>query len=155
MLKEFIQEKKSCALQVQVSDWKEAVRTGVDLLVQSQVAEPRYYESILSMVQEYGPYFVIVPGVAMPHARPEMGALATGFSLVTLASPVAFGHQDNDPVDVVLCICAKDAQDMNETAIIEAMNLFDDEQYIQRLRAARTLEDVVVVLADAAQAAEE
>lgn len=153
-MREFIRDTGACALQVQAADWKEAIRKGVDLLIHAKAAEPRYYEAIISMVQEYGPYFVIVPGVAMPHARPEMGALATGFSLITLAKAVEFGHEDNDPVDIVLCICAKDAQDMNETAIIEAMNLFDDEEYINRLRAASTTEEVDAILADAAANAE-
>lgn len=154
MMREYIREKGTCALQVQAADWKEAVRKGVDLLVQAGAAEPRYYEAILSMVQEHGPYFVIIPGVAMPHARPDMGALTTGFSLMTLANAVEFGHKDNDPVDIILCICARDAQDMNETAIIEAMNLFDEEAYINRLRAARSIEEVDAVLADAAATAE-
>lgn len=155
MLREFIQEKKTCALKVQASDWKDAVRAGVDLLVQAGVAEPRYYDSILSMVQEFGPYFVIVPGVAMPHARPEMGAMGTGFSLITLAEPVSFGHEDNDPVDVVLCICAKDAADMNETVIVEAMNLFDEEENIERLRLASSIEEIDGILADVAAQAED
>lgn len=155
MLREFIKEKKTCTLKLQVSDWKEAVRAGVDLLVQAGTVEPRYYDSILSMVQEFGPYFVIVPGVAMPHARPEMGAKGTGFSLITLAKPVSFGHQDNDPVDVILCICAKDAADMNETVIVEAMNLFDDEKNIERLRLANSMEEIDSILTDIAAQVED
>ena len=81
----------------------------------------------------------------MPHARPEMGALATGFALVTLKKPVEFGHISNDPVDIVLCICAKDASDLNEEVIIESVTLFDNEDAINALRRASTEEELSAV----------
>ena len=81
---------------------------------------------------------MIAPGIAMPHARPELGARNTGFSLVTLEKPVTFGHEDNDPVDVILCICARTAHDLNEQVIMEAVTLFDNESGMQKLRAIKT-----------------
>lgn len=65
---------------------QEAVKIGVDLLVAADVVEPRYYRAILDGVEQFGPYFVIAPGPAMPHGRPEEGVKKTGFSLVTLKS---------------------------------------------------------------------
>lgn len=59
-------------------------KIGVDLLVQADVVEPRYYQAILDGVERFGPYFVLCPGLAMPHGRPEEGVKKTGFSLVTL-----------------------------------------------------------------------
>ena len=45
----------------------------------------------------------------MPHARPEKGALLTGFSLVTSQQPIAFGHEEFDPVNVIIAIAGADA----------------------------------------------
>ena len=84
----------------------------------------------------------------MPHTRPENGAKKTGFALVTLKNPVSFGHSDNDPVEIVLCICAKDAKDMNESVIVEAVTLFDDEKAVERLKKAQSVEDLRAVFAD-------
>lgn len=39
----------------------------------ADVVEPRYYRAILDGVAQHGPYFVIAPGLAMPHGRPEEG----------------------------------------------------------------------------------
>ncbi|WP_200549866.1 PTS sugar transporter subunit IIA, partial [Klebsiella pneumoniae] len=47
--------------------------------------------------------------IAMPHARPKKGALQTGFSLVTTARPISFGHDEFDPVSVVIAIAGADA----------------------------------------------
>ncbi len=49
------------------------MKIGVDLLVAADVVEPRYYRAILDGVAQHGPYFVIAPGLAMPHGRPEEG----------------------------------------------------------------------------------
>lgn len=145
ILKDFILENNSFSLGADASDWKDAIKKGVDLLVKAGAAEERYYDGILKMVEEHGPYFVISPGVAMPHTRPEFGGLKTGFALVTLKNPVKFGHESNDPVDIVLCICAKNASDMNEEVIMNAVTLFDDEQAVGALRRAKDAEDLAVI----------
>ena len=148
VLQDFIIENSSFALGQEAADWKAAVKLGTDLLVKAGAAEERYYEAILKMTEELGPYYVIAPGIAMPHTRPENGAKKTGFALVTLKNPVSFGHSDNDPVEIVLCICAKDAKDMNESVIVEAVTLFDDEKAVERLKKAQSVEDLRAVFAD-------
>ena len=148
VLQDFIIENSAFALGQEAADWKAAVKLGTDLLVKAGAAEERYYEAILKMTEELGPYYVIAPGIAMPHTRPENGAKKTGFALVTLKNPVSFGHSDNDPVEIVLCICAKDAKDMNESVIVEAVTLFDDEKAVERLKKAQSVEDLQAVFAD-------
>ncbi len=148
VLQDFIIENGAFALGQEAADWKAAVKLGTDLLVKAGAAEERYYEAILKMTEELGPYYVIAPGIAMPHTRPENGAKKTGFALVTLKNPVSFGHSDNDPVEIVLCICAKDAKDMNESVIVEAVTLFDDEKAVERLKKAQSVEDLRAVFAD-------
>ena len=44
-----------------------------------------------------------------PHARPENGVLATGYALVTLKRGVEFGDAENDPIDVLVFMAAKDS----------------------------------------------
>ena len=48
--------------------------------------EPTYTEAMIDVVRDMGPYIVLAPGLAMPHARPEMGAKQVGTALVTLES---------------------------------------------------------------------
>ena len=89
-LRDSLAENKSIRLQAEAETWQEAVKIGVDLLVAADVVEPRYYQAILDGVEQFGPYFVIAPGLAMPHGRPEEGVKKTGFSLVTLKKPLEF-----------------------------------------------------------------
>ncbi|AXF77513.1 PTS ascorbate transporter subunit IIA [Erwinia tracheiphila] len=142
-LRDSLAENRSIRLQVDVDNWQQAVRTGVDLLTEAGVVEPRYYQAILDGVGRYGPYFVIAPGLAMPHARPEEGVLKTGFSLVTLKKPVRFNHEDNDPVDILITLAAEDANTHQEVGIMQVVNLFEDEANFDRLRACTTAGQVL------------
>ncbi|MGI0530242.1 PTS sugar transporter subunit IIA [Treponema socranskii] len=142
MLADFILQHKTFALKAKFATWQDAVKKSVDLLVDCGCASPSYYEAILQSVRDFGPYFVIAPGIAMPHARPESGALKLGYSLVCLHEPIAFGHKTNDPVDILLCITAPDKQSLNEKAIIEVMTLFDNDDALAALRKAETEADL-------------
>ena len=68
-----------------------------------------YADRCVAMVEEHGPYIVLAPGIALAHARPEDGVCRVGIAAVTLTDPVEFGHEDNDPVDVVFAFGSPDA----------------------------------------------
>lgn len=135
-------------LQAEAADWKEAVRIGADLLAAAGLVEPRYGTAIVSMTEELGPWYVLAPGLAMPHARPEEGVIRDGFALVTLATPVVFGSDGNDPVDILITLAATSAKTMNEESIVQVATLFDDEERIERIRAARSRADLEAIFAD-------
>ena len=88
-----------------VKDYKEAIKITCDILEENNIVEARYYDSILSKIDELGPYFCISPGVAMPHARPEEGAIENGVSLLKLNEPVDFLGKE---INIFFTLSAKD-----------------------------------------------
>lgn len=142
-LRDSLAENNSICLNAEAETWQEAVKIGVDMLVDAGVVEPRYYQAILDGVKQFGPYFVIAPGLAMPHGRPEEGVLKTGFALVTLKKPLVFNHEDNDPVDILITLAAVDASAHQEVGIMQVVNLFEDEANFDRLRACTTAQQVL------------
>ncbi|MEN9748655.1 MAG: hypothetical protein RLZZ603_1347 [Actinomycetota bacterium] len=88
--------------------WEDAVRLSGEALVASGRTTPAYTQAMVDAVIELGPYLVIAPGLAMPHARPNDSVLQTGMSLVVLSEPVSFGHGKNDPVHVLFGLAALD-----------------------------------------------
>lgn len=135
-------------LQAEAADWKEAVRIGVDLLVKADAVEPRYYDAIVNMTAELGPWYILAPGMAMPHGRPEEGVKKNSFALVTLKTPVNFGDPDNDPIDILITLAATDAKTMNESSIVEVVTLLGDDEMVARIRAAKTRAELEVIFAD-------
>jgi len=95
-------------LDVTVADWKEAGRAAGRLLTETGAATDTYTTEMIENVEENGPYIVIAPGLAFAHARPSPAVLSTGMSWVRLARPVEFGHEANDPVELVVGLAARD-----------------------------------------------
>ncbi len=125
MLKESLIENQSIKLGVAAGNWQEAVKVGTDLLVASGAVEPRYYDKIVSNINELGPYVILAPGLAMPHARPEDGVNRTAFALVTLKDPIFFDGDDT-PIQVLVTLAGSD-NDVHMQGILEITQLFDDD----------------------------
>ncbi|MDX9863413.1 MAG: PTS sugar transporter subunit IIA [Anaerolineaceae bacterium] len=122
---------------VDAPDWQSAVRATGRILVDNDLAEEGYIEAMVNMVEELGPYIVMTPGIAIPHARPEEGAKAVGFAAVKLAAPICFGNEFNDPVYLVLGFCSPNAQAHVEllAKIAEAL---ETENLLERIKSAKT-----------------
>jgi PTS system ascorbate-specific IIA component len=130
---------------VVVDDWGQAVDAAGTLLVEARACSPEYVSAMRQAVRDLGPYIVIAPGVAMPHARPEAGVAAPGVAIATLAHPVEFGHKANDPVDLVIAFAAVDKGAHLET-LQAIVALLQDAPALAAVRAAETHEELVAAL---------
>lgn len=107
MISEIISE-SYCLTNEKADNWEDAIRKAGGVLLENGCCSQEYVDDMVNVVVEHGPYIVIIPGVALAHARPECGAKKIGVSVVTLAEPVNFGNPDNDPVKLVLGLSAVD-----------------------------------------------
>lgn len=123
----------------------EAVRESGRLLCSQGFAEERYIDAMIQNVKENGTYIVIAPGIAMPHARPECGANKIGISLMTLKEPVVFGHKVNDPVRIVIGLCAVDHQ-THLTALSELVEILNDREKIELILKAGSPKEIMDVV---------
>lgn len=151
-LKESLIENNSILLKADASTWQEAIKLGTDMLVASKAINPSYYNAIISCVKKMGPYIIIAPNFAMPHARPEDGVNRTAFALVTLNTPVYFEGEDQ-PVDVLVTL-AGSTSDEHMQGLMEVTQILDDEDSptgidLDKLRACNIKEDVYAVIDNA------
>lgn len=148
--KESLIENNSIKLNVNVSDWKEAIKIGTDMLEASGAVKPSYYEAIISSIEELGPYICIAPDFAMPHARPEDGVNRTAFALVTLANPIEI---DGEIVKAMITL-AGSSSDEHMEGLMEVTQVLDDEDSetgvdIEKLVACKTKEDIFKIIDEA------
>lgn len=136
-------------LRADAADWRAAVGLAGAALARSGAARADYADEMIRMIDEHGPYVVIAPGLALAHARPGPQVLGDGLSVVTLATPVAFGHPHNDPVRVVLGL-AVHSLDHHLPLVAELANVFNDGDATGRLAAATTADEVRGILGVAA-----
>ena len=96
---------------------------------------------MVEVLDTHGPYFVIAPGIALAHAKPSESVLATGLSLVTLAEPIVFGNEANDPVKLVFALCAVD-HDSHIQMLGELSTLLSDNESVNILLNAGDTEHI-------------
>lgn len=140
-------DERAITIGAEVTDWRDAVRVAGRALVAAEVARDGYADEMIRMIEEHGPYVVIAPGLALAHARPGPDVLKDGLGVVTLATPVAFGHPHNDPVHVVLALAIKSPAGHLESVAAIA-NVFNDTTAVEELIAARTVDDVQRIMGE-------
>ena len=138
-------DERAIAVGAEADSWQAAVELSGGLLVESGVAEERYVPAMVRTVEELGPYVVIAPGVAIPHARPEDGAVKPGISLVILREAVEFGSEENDPVDLLFGF-ATTGSDAHVELIRALADFIGEQENLERLRRVRTEEEARDVL---------
>ena len=127
MLKEFVQE-KHCVFYDSASDWKDAIHKACEPIIADGTVELEYADEIVRCVEKYGPYIILIPGVAMPHST-EGGALVhkTCISFMKLAKPVSFDDQDPEKyADLFFTIASENAEKHLEEMQQLAALLTDD-----------------------------
>lgn len=133
MLKELLTP-ETIRVNVPVADWQDAITKAGQLMVVSGAIEPPYVQSMIKVVQDFGSYIVILPGIALAHASSASGVNRIGMSLITLANDVPFGNKANDPVHTVICLATVD-HDTHLRALSELVTLLNDETFKQKLAA--------------------
>ena len=143
-LKQVLTDNKSIRLGLSAATWQEAVKLAVEPLIESGAVQPQYYDAIVESTEEYGPYYILMPGMAMPHARPEAGVNRDAFSLITLTEPVTFS--DGKEVSVLLSLAATSSKIHTSVAIPQIIALFELENSIERLKACKSDEEVLAMI---------
>lgn len=126
---------------INASTWQSAVRATGRILVENDLAEERYIDAMVNMVKELGPYIVITPGIAIPHARPEEGAKAVGFAAAKLTTPICFGNEFNDPVYLVLGFCSPNSQAHVEL-LSRIAEVLETENFLESIKKANSAQEI-------------
>lgn len=128
-----------------VADWKEALQIAARPLLNEGAIAQSYIDAIIRQKEKIGPYFVIAPHIAMPHARPEEGASQLGLSIVKLGQAVKFDSEENDPVDAIFMFSAPDSHSHIEM-ISQLAEVLSDEEIMDKIFNARSQEALKQIL---------
>ena len=94
LLHDFV-EQKHCIFVEEAADWRDAIRIGCKPLLADGTIDERYQKKVIECVEEYGPYIVLLPGVAMPHSQQgSEGVFKTAIGFMKVEKPVSFVEGD-------------------------------------------------------------
>lgn len=141
MLVELISE-SLIQLNIEASSPEEAIRQAALPLVAEGKIEERYVDGIIKALHEFGPYFVLLPHVALPHTRAEEGAIKNAIGISTLKNPVNFGNESNDPVKFLFTLSAIE-NGSHLAALASLAELFEDEEFFHILDHAKSPSEII------------
>ncbi|MEG1977352.1 MAG: PTS sugar transporter subunit IIA [Cetobacterium sp.] len=117
-----------------VSGWREGVKEAGAILLEKSKIEERYIDAAINNIERLGNYIILTDGVAMPHARPEDGAIETSVSLLIVKEGVEFSDED-EKVKLIFMLASKD-NTSHIDVIRKLSNLIDDEEMIEKISNA-------------------
>ncbi len=131
---------------VKAENWEQAIRAAGALLLENGAIEESYIQRCVDTVATEGPYMVLTKGIALAHTRPGDDVKEEAISVVSLDTPVNFGHKDNDPVKLVFLLAALTANS-HIAALMELAQKLSEEgmrERVQQLDDAKELYESLV-----------
>lgn len=113
------------------ADWRDAVRISVLPLERGGYVDSRYKEGIIENIEKLGPYIVIADHIALPHARPEQGALKTQICITLFRQDVTFEGREVT-ARLFVALAAKD-DDRHLEALSKISELLSDEAVVGQI----------------------
>lgn len=134
--------KDTIVLNQVANDWQEAIKVAAMPLVDAGYIKSEYITDIIENVNMSGPYIVIAPHVAIPHAQSNGNVLKSVIGICTLQQPVKFNNEANDPVKYLFVLAAVDNQDHLQS-LSELAVLLEDDDFYRILDVANTPLDIL------------
>lgn len=130
-----------------VSTWQDAVRLAAQPLLAHGYIEESYIQAMIASINETGPYIVLAPKVAVPHASPDAGVHQLGISLLQVKEPVDFSEDNDDDkkVQLIFVLAAVDST-AHLRALQELALILDDEEAIDSLIAASDPREILAII---------
>lgn len=137
-------DRESISIYSSAEDWSQAIDISMRHMLERKYITPGYIQSIKDTTIEIGPYYLLAPGIAMPHARPESGALRTALSLTLLRKGVSF-DAESPPVHLLIGLAAADA-DSHISAIQALSEMLCEDDVIHELLHAENIEELTNII---------
>lgn len=136
LTRDYIQIKKG------VKDWKEAIRIGAMPLLEKGKITEEYIQSMINTILQLGPYIVVAPKVAIPHAKPENGVKKLGMSILCLEKGVQFSESEKHEVNLLIVLAAIDGE-THLKAMSQLTSMFSEPKNVKKMVQAKSIDTIL------------
>lgn len=124
-------------------NWERAVEIASSPLVEKNKIKQGYVDKMIENIKTLGPYIVIMPKVAMPHARPDENVMENSLSLLKINEGVDFSEKER--VYLIFVLAATDSS--SHIDIIEQLSdLLGDEEKMAELLNSSSIENIEKII---------
>ncbi|MBF2490159.1 BglG family transcription antiterminator [Listeria marthii] len=137
--------KERITFQESVADWREAIQVASKSLQQEGYISRNYQREMIENIEKLGPYIVIAPGIALPHASVDDGAYRVGMSLLRLDKPVSFSSKAKDQVRLIIVLASIDSY-THINALSQLTNLIMKHHLLEQIEQAESAAEIAAML---------
>lgn len=137
--------KERITFQESVADWREAIQVASKSLQQEGYISRNYQHAMIGNIEKLGPYIVIAPGIALPHASVDDGAYRVGMSLLRLDKPVSFSSKAKDQVRLIIVLASIDSY-THINALSQLTNLIMKHHLLEQIEQAESAAEIAAML---------
>ncbi len=112
-------------------DWREAIKLSVLPLEYGGYVKSCYKDGVIENIEKLGPYIIIADHIALPHARPEQGAIETQISITLFRQNIIFDGREAT-ARLFVALAAKD-NDSHLDALVQISELLSDENEVEKI----------------------
>jgi mannitol/fructose-specific phosphotransferase system IIA component (Ntr-type) len=144
MLKDYLTS-ENVQFKEEVRNWEDAIRIGSEPLLKDHSIEVEYVDTMIENVKSFGPYIVLLPKFAMPHARPENGVNSLGLSLLILEKGVQF---DGGKFANIFLVLAAPDEASHLNLLSELSSVLASQEKVESLASAKSFQEIEVILGE-------
>ncbi len=142
MIEGFALSKELISFEKGFDNWEEAIVASSKGLLEQGFIVQSYVDSMIDSVKEYGPYIVIAPNIAMPHARPEAGSKKVGFAVTLCEEAVRFSEAPEHQARLLVTLSCVNA-DTHLQMLQALVGVLADEEKFEAILNAKTKEEIL------------
>lgn len=131
-------DRKNVKILEKADDWKDAIRKSVTPLEEEGYVKAEYKEAIISGIEKLGPYIIIAPSIALPHARPEQGVVKSQIAITLFRNEVQFDKRDST-AQLFVALAASDS-DSHLNALMTISEVLQDEEKVEQILQSENTE---------------
>lgn len=105
-----------------VDSWQNAITIAAKPLIQTNKISEKYVNRMIEAVYQYGPYMVLLPGIAFVHAGTEDGIFENCYSLLHLKQAVSFGEKNIKNVNTIVVLGIHSKED---SAFLDILSILE------------------------------
>ena len=124
--------------------WQHSIYGAAQPMVADGTLDNQYLDKIIENVNTYGPYFIIMPDVAMPHSTlGGTGVYKTAIGFCKVKEPVVFDPNDETKNARLFFTLAAVDNEQHLQNMVQLSEMLVKEGIVEDLLAAETKEDLL------------
>ncbi len=124
--------------------WQDSIYGAAQPMVADGTLDNQYLDKIIENVNTYGPYFIIMPDVAMPHSTlGGTGVYKTAIGFCKVKEPVVFDPNDETKNARLFFTLAAVDNEQHLQNMVQLSEMLVKEGIVEDLLAAETKEDLL------------